>query len=171
MNQTKIISKILYYLCMILSAGYLLTVMYTVFCLLTNMGTTTVDNEKYLHINYPFTKTPFLILNNTSSYILFSFLLPITLYGIFFWLSAKVFRVFFQSKLFTIENIKTLKLFYVFNIFLPLPIAIFSNFFVEVEGIIWILVFTHFMLGIFALFLSGIFSQGLNLQNEQDLFI
>ena len=79
--------------------------------------------------------------------------------------------MFFQSKLFTTENIKTLKLFYVFNIFLPLPIAIFSNFFVEVEGIIWILAFTHFMLGIFALFLSGIFSQGLNLQNEQDLFI
>jgi hypothetical protein len=92
-------------------------------------------------------------------------------YGIFFWLSSKVFKVFFQTKLFTEENILHLKRFFSYNIFFPLPIVIMASFFVEVESIIWGLVFIHFMLGIFCFFLANIFKQGLYLQNEQDLFI
>ncbi|MDN5422246.1 MAG: DUF2975 domain-containing protein, partial [Chryseobacterium sp.] len=61
--------------------------------------------------------------------------------------------------------------FYLYNIFIPLPIVVVASFFVEVESIIWGLVFIHFMLGIFCLFLANIFKQGLHLQNEQDLFI
>lgn len=171
MAQTKIISKILYSICLVLSAGYLLTLMYSVFCLVTGYAVTPYDGNRYLHINYPFTERPFLNVDNDFGYIAFSFLLILAGYGIFFWLSAGVFRVFFQPKLFTRANIGQLKVFYIYNVFFPLPLAILASFFVEVEAMIWGLVFTHFMLGIFCLFLSNIFAQGVNLQNEQDLFI
>ncbi|MEY8760875.1 DUF2975 domain-containing protein [Chryseobacterium tongliaoense] len=171
MNQIKIISKILYYLCFVLSVGYLLTFVYSVFCLLTGFAVTPYKQNLYLHINYPFTEQPFLNIENNSPYIIFSFLTVLITYGIFFWLSAKVFKVFFQPKLFTEAHITQLKRFYMYNIFFPLPIVVLASFFVEVESIIWGLVFTHFMLGIFCLFLANIFSQGLHLQNEQDLFI
>ncbi|MFY7816426.1 MAG: DUF2975 domain-containing protein [Chryseobacterium taeanense] len=171
MNQSKSISKILYYLCILFSAGYLLTFIYSGVCLLTGFAVTPYKEDLYLHINYPFTEQPFLNIENNYPYILFSFLLVLLTYGIFFWLSAKVFNVFFQKKLFTEENILRLKRFYIYNIFFPLPIVIISSLFVEVESIIWGLVFIHFMLGIFCFFLANIFKQGLHLQNEQDLFI
>ncbi|MDN5476669.1 MAG: DUF2975 domain-containing protein [Chryseobacterium sp.] len=171
MNQTKIISRILYYLCIVLSAGYLITLVYSMVCLLTGFAITPYKDNMFLHINYPFTEQPFLNIERNCSYIIFSFLLVLISYGIFFWLSAKVFKVFFQSKLFTKENILQLKSFYLYNIFIPLPIVVVASFFVEVESIIWGLVFIHFMLGIFCLFLANIFKQGLHLQNEQDLFI
>ncbi|AZA51059.1 DUF2975 domain-containing protein [Chryseobacterium carnipullorum] len=171
MNQTKIISRILYYLCIVLSAGYLITLVYSMVCLLTGFAITPYKDNMFLHINYPFTEQPFLNIERNCSYIIFSFLLVLISYGIFFWLSAKVFKVFFQSKLFTKENILQLTRFYLYNIFIPLPIVIIASFFVEVESMIWGLVFIHFMLGIFCLFLANIFKQGLHLQNEQDLFI
>lgn len=171
MAQTKIISKILCGICLVLSSGYLLTLIYSVFCLVTGYAITPYDGNRYLHINYPFTGRAFLIVDNNFGYIIFSFLLILVSYGIFFLLSAGVFRVFFQPKLFTRENIGQLKVFYIYNIFFPLPLAVTAGFFVEVEAMIWGLVFTHFMLGIFCLFLANIFAQGVNLQNEQDLFI
>lgn len=175
MNQTKIISRILFYICTLLSAGYLITALYSLVCLATGFSIIPygkgASRDQYLHITYPFTETPFLNVDNNNQYIIFSFLLVLITYGIFFWLSARVFKVFFQPKLFTKEHIVQLKRFYLYNIFIPLPLAIISSFFVEVESIIWGLVFIHFMLGIFCLFLANIFKQGLHLQNEQDLFI
>ncbi|REC75699.1 DUF2975 domain-containing protein [Chryseobacterium rhizosphaerae] len=171
MNQTKIISRILFYICTLLSAGYLITFVYSVLCLVTGFSITPYKDGQYLHINYPFTEKPFLNIENNYPYIIFSFLAVLISYGIFFWLSAKVFKVFFQPKLFTKDHIQQLKRFYLYNIFIPLPLVIAASFFVEVESIIWGLVFIHFMLGIFCLFLANIFKQGLHLQNEQDLFI
>ncbi|KAB1229595.1 DUF2975 domain-containing protein [Chryseobacterium viscerum] len=171
MNQTKIISRILFYICSLLSAGYLITFVYSLFCLITGFSVTPYKEEKFLHINYPFTEQPFLNIENNYPYMIFSFMLVLITYGIFFWLSARVFKVFFQQKLFTQENIIQLKRFYLYNIFIPLPLVIIASFFVEVESMIWGLVFIHFMLGIFCLFLANIFKQGLHLQNEQDLFI
>lgn len=171
MNQTKVISKILFYICSVLSGGYLITVLYSLLCLATGFSVVPYKEGQYIHINYPFTEKPFLNIDNNYSYIIFSFLLVLISYGIFFWLSAKVFRVFFQPKLFTRENILQLKRFYLYNIFIPLPLVVVASFFVEVESMIWGLVFIHFMLGIFCLFLANIFKQGLHLQNEQDLFI
>lgn len=171
MNQTKIISKILYYICTVLSAGYLITLAYSVFCLAAGYGVTPYKNGEFLHINFPFTEQPFLNIEDNYPYIIFSFLTVLLSYGIFFWLSAIVFRVFFQEKLFTADHIRQLTIFYRYNIFIPLPLVIVASFFVEVESMIWGLVFIHFMLGIFCLFLANIFKQGLHLQNEQDLFI
>ncbi|MEN5308712.1 DUF2975 domain-containing protein [Chryseobacterium cucumeris] len=171
MNQTKIIARILFYICALLSAGYLVTFGYSLFCLMSGFAVTPYKEAQFLHINYPFTEQPFLNIENNYPYMIFSFMLVLITYGIFFWLSARVFKVFFQQKLFTQENIIQLKRFYLYNIFIPLPLVIIASFFVEVESMIWGLVFIHFMLGIFSLFLANIFKQGLHLQNEQDLFI
>ncbi len=171
MNQTKIISRILYYLCMLLSAGYVLIFLYSAVCLLTGFAVHSYDHNRYLQIGDPLAGHPWLTVENNPAYILLSFLTVLLAYGIFFALSAGVFRVFFQQKLFTQKNIAVLKKFYLYNIFFPLPAALVAARFVEVEHVIWGLVFIHFMLGIFCLFLANIFSQGLHLQNEQDLFI
>ncbi|MDR2235722.1 MAG: DUF2975 domain-containing protein [Chryseobacterium sp.] len=160
MNQTKIIAKILYYICFILSGGYLLTLVYSGLCLATGFSVSPYKDGKFLHINYPFTEQPFLNIENNYPYIVFSFLTVLISYGIFFWLSARVFKVFFQSTLFTKENITQLKRFYRYNIFIPLPLVVIASFFVEVESMIWGLVLIHFMLGIFCLFLANIFKQG-----------
>ncbi len=171
MNQTKIISRILYYICSVVSVGYFIITIYSVFCLATGFAVTPYGEGKYLHINFPFTEKPFMNIDDNYSYIIFSFFAVLLAYGIFFWVSALVFRVFFQEKLFTAGNIRLLTIFYRYNIFIPLPLVIVASFFVEVESVVWGLVFIHFMLGIFCLFLANIFKQGLHLQNEQDLFI
>ncbi|WP_142688632.1 DUF2975 domain-containing protein [Chitinophaga polysaccharea] len=171
MNHTKIISRTLFIVCCILAAGYFATTLYSAFCLLTNSGITSYEVNNYLHINYPFTRTPFINIENNTAYKIFSFLLPLLLYGFFFWLSAKVFRIFFQPRYFTSENIARLRYFYIANLFIPLPVTIVSAFFVEVIAAMWLLVFVHFMLGMFSLLLANIFRQGLNLQRDQDLFI
>ncbi len=171
MKQTKFISRSLHYLCYFLAIIYVGTFIYSLFCLITGYGITDYDQSIYLQINYPFTNRPFLNVDNNPSYITFSFLLPLLLYVIFFLLAARLFRVFFQQKLFTEGNIVELRRFYIYNIFAPLPIVIVASIFVPIEPAIWYLVFMHFILGIFSLFFANIFKQGLQLQNEQDLYI
>jgi len=171
MNSAKSIARILYYICLVLAIFYLATILYAVFCLLTRWGISPYGEGQYLHINYPFTNAPFLNIDNNPSYIIFSFLLPLSLYGVFFWLAANVFKVFFQSKLFTQQNIFNLRRFYMLNLIVPGIAAILASIFVPIESAIWVLVVVHGMLGIFTYFLAAIFKQGLNLQNEQDLII
>lgn len=83
MNQTRIISKILFYICCILSAGYLITFVYSILCLATDFSVVPYKDGQYLHINYPFTESPFLNIENNHPYIMFSFLLVLISYGIF----------------------------------------------------------------------------------------
>ena len=101
----------------------------------------------------------------------FSFLLPLTLYGFFFWLVSNLFSVFSKPKLFTVLNLQQLKRFYLFNWLVPFPAIIISSFFVETESALWLLAVVHGILGVFAWMVAAIFKQGLQLQNEQDLFI
>jgi hypothetical protein len=171
MNSAKSIAKILYYICLVLAIFYLTTILYAVLCLLTRFGISAYGEGQYLHINYPFTNNPFLNIDNNLPYIIFSFLLPLILYGVFFWLAANVFKVFFQTKLFTQQNIFNLRRFYMLNLIVPVIAAVLASVFVPVESAIWVLVVVHGILGIFTYFLAAIFKQGLNLQNEQDLII
>ncbi|WP_337044987.1 DUF2975 domain-containing protein [Emticicia sp. 17c] len=104
-------------------------------------------------------------------YIVFDFLSPLGLYGLFFLLSSNVFKVFFQPKLFSQWGVRQLQLFYVANLCLPALTIMLASIFSLVDDIAIILIVLHFILGVFAYFLSAIFKQGLKLQNEQDLFI
>lgn len=171
MNRVKIIARILNILCLVLAVFYLTTMAYSVFALITGNGTTPYGEDKYLHINFPFTDTPFLNVDNNLPYIICSFLAVLLFYGLFFLLTAKVFRIFYQPRLFTLPHIADLRRFYLFNLFVPGIATLLSLLFVPVESMIWGLILVHILLGIFAYFLAAIFKQGLQLQNEQDLFI
>lgn len=171
MQRTLTVSKILILIFRFLSVIYFLIMMYSAFCIITGLFTNHTENGKFLKINFPFTNSSFLNVENNWSYILFSFIVPIFLYSVFFYLTSNVFNVFLKEKLFTVENVKILKKFYFLNIFLPFPIAVVSMAFVEVIPLIWLLVLIHFIMGIFIFYLSEIFLQGVKLQNEQDLII
>lgn len=172
MNRAKFLCKVLSNIALITGALYGLTVIYSSLCLVTQWNITPYgQTQQYLHINYPFTNQAFLNIDNNTSYIFFSFLIPLVLYALFFLTASYVFKVFYQPKLFTHRNLRHLKRFYQLNVILPLPITIISSFFTEVEALIWLLVIVHFTLGVFTFLTSLIFQQGLKLQHEQDLFI
>jgi small-conductance mechanosensitive channel len=171
MQRVKLISKILFYITRLLSFLYLTGILYSIFCLLTGWSIIPYGDGKYLHILYPFTQQPFLNIDNNLPYILFEFIMPLLLYGLFFLLSSNVFKVFHQPKLFTAAAVQHLKNFYWANLTLPTAALFCAMAFAEVEGIAIALVFIHYILGIFVYFLSEIFKQGLKLQKEQDLFI
>ncbi|WP_424494149.1 DUF2975 domain-containing protein [Salinimicrobium sp. GXAS 041] len=122
-------------------------------------------------ITYPFTDVSFLILDSNAEYLIFSFLIPVFAYGLFFWLLSNVFKVFYQDKLFTIENVVHMRRFYLVNIFLPTVLTIFTSFFVQIDRELFLIIILHLVIGVFVFFMSEIFNQGLHLQNEQDLYI
>lgn len=169
MKKTKIISKVLFAVTRVLAWVYFITALYGTVGWLTEINTQT-DKVKKI-IEYPITDLPFLILDNNLTYLVFAFLLPMLSYTLFFWLLSNVFKVFFQEKLFTQFNIIQLKWFYLTNIILPVLLVIFSSFFIEIEKGIFMIISLHLFLGIFIFIFSEIFKQGLNLQNEQDLYI
>ncbi len=171
MVKTKFTAKIFSVISRLLAVAYIITAIYSVVCIATKWCLTPYGDGKYLHINFPFSPTPFLNIDNNANYILFSFLLPITLYGLFFWLTANLFLVFLKIKLFALTNLLQLKRFYLFNWLAPFPALIIGSFFVETESALWLLAVVHCVLGVFAWMVAAIFKQGLQLQNEQDLFI
>ncbi|WP_417291684.1 DUF2975 domain-containing protein [Corallibacter sp.] len=169
MQKSIIISKVLYYISRILGGLYLITGVYGLFSWVTN--THLLIKDKQTIITYPFTEASFLILDSNTTYLIFSFLIPVLGYGLFFWLLSNVFKVFYQDKLFTAENIVHLRRFYLVNIFLPTVLTIFTSFFMPIEHEMFLIIILHLVLGVFVFFMSEIFNQGLHLQNEQDLYI
>ena len=171
MQTAKLVSKLLFYFTRILATIYFGITLYSAICILINWSIGYYGEGKYFHIFYPFTEKTLMNVDNNVPYIIFEFLMPLTLYGLFFLLGSNVFKVFHQPKLFTWNGIKQLQYFYLANWILPIIAIILAEIFAEVESLAYALVLIHFILGIFIYFLSAIFKQGLNLQNEQDLFI
>jgi hypothetical protein len=145
--------------------------LYSLVCLATGWSTEPYGNGAYMHIHYPFTQVPFLNIDNNIPYIIFEFLLPLGLYGFFFWLTGNVFKAFCQPRLFTSFGVKQLRNFYLANFAIPLPALLLSSVFAETDGVAFALVVVHSILGIFVYFMAVIFMQGVKLQNEQELFI
>lgn len=125
MKRTKIISKFLFYLTRGLAWIYLLTAFYGGFSWFTKTNIKTEQNQTIIH--HPLTEKPFLILESDLTYVVFAFLIPVLGYVLFFWLLSNVFKVFYQQKLFTQDNIIHLKWFYLANVFLPLVLIIFYS--------------------------------------------
>lgn len=172
MKTVKIIAACLFYITRIVAILYLISIVYSAISLLTESNFITRENGKYFSICFPFTEIHFLNGENNWAYKIFNFLIPIGFYGLFFWLLSNIFKVFKQPKLFTQNGVNQLKWFYIVNILMPsITILLASIFAGEIEeGLEWVAVI-HFFLGVFAYFLAAIFKQGLQLQNEQDLFI
>jgi hypothetical protein len=171
MNSAKLISRILFYLTRFLSVAYFGMSLLSFIALSSGWGLGYKENGKYFQVYYPFTSTPFLNGDYNTTYIIFYFLLPITLYGLFFLLVSNVFKVFFQPKLFTHYGIKHLRRFYLANLIIPGLSLLLISIFAEVEDSMVILVALHCILGVFAFLLAAIFRQGVTLQKEQDLII
>ena len=171
MKNVKIISTVLFYITRFAAILYLATTFYSLVSLLTEWSLIVKEDGNFA-VCFPFTETPFLVGENNWAYKIFNFLIPIGFYGIFFLLLSNVFTAFKQPKLFTQYGVNQLKWFYLANIFMPsLTILLASIFAGEIEeGLEWVAII-HFFLGVFAYFLAAIFKQGLQLQNEQDLFI
>ncbi|TDO69933.1 DUF2975 family protein [Flavobacterium chryseum] len=171
MKTTYIVSKILFYVTRFLAIVYFTLALYSLLTLLTGWSLNFKDNGKYFQICYPFTDHPLMLGDYNLPYIIFDFLSPLSLYGLFFLLISNVFKIFFQPKLFTQNGINHLRRFYLTNLILPSVVIFLASFFVSLDNEVSIFIVLHFMLGVFAYFLAAIFKQGLNLQNEQDLFI
>lgn len=171
MKTTHILSRILFYFTRFLAIVYFFLAAYSVFTFMTGLFLTFKDNGKYFQVCYPFTSHPLMLGNYNIAYILFDFLAPLSLYGLFFLLSSNVFKVFYQPKLFTANGIFHLRSFYLSNLLIPSMVLFVAFFFVPLDNEVWLFIILHGMLGVFAYFLAAIFKQGLNLQNEQDLFI
>lgn len=171
MKTTYIVSKILFYVTRFLAIVYFALALYSILTLITGWSLTFKDNGKYFQVCYPFTNHPLMLGDYNLPYIIFDFLSPLSLYGLFFLLISNVFKIFFQPKLFTQNGINHLRRFYLTNLILPSVVIFLASFFVSLDNEVSIFIVLHFMLGVFAYFLAAIFKQGLNLQNEQDLFI
>lgn len=171
MNSVKIVSRILFYITRVLSIAYFAMAALSVFALSTGLGLGFREDRKYFSVFYPFTTAPFLNGDYNLPYIVFYFLLPISLYGLFFLLVSNVFKVFFQPRLFTEYGIGRLKGFYLANLIIPGATILLTSIFTEVDNASIVFVALHFILGVFAFFLAAIFKQGVHLQNQQDLII
>lgn len=81
MKKTRTISKTLYLLTRILTWIYLVTTVYAVISWVGEINIQIDENRKI--IEYPLTDVSFLILDNTLSYFIFAFLLPMLSYTLF----------------------------------------------------------------------------------------
>jgi Protein of unknown function (DUF2975) len=171
MKSTRLLSKVLFYVTRLLSVIYFGMSALSLIALTTGWSLKIKDEGKHFQVCFPFTQNPFLLGDNNLPYMIFDFLLPIGLYGLFFLLVSNVFKVFFQPKLFTEYGVKHLKRFYLANLILPISTIILSTFFVETDDAAFVLIVLHAILGVFAFLLAAIFKQGVQLQTEQDLII
>lgn len=170
-KKSKSIARIVYFISRVLALIYFFVLGYSLLCLITGVQMKISDNGQIASILYPFSENPIFHLENHKAYLILGFVLPLFLYAFFFLATSNVFKIFTLDRLFTKENIKYLRLFYAINLFLPLPITILCSFFIEIPNGLWMLSLVHFILGVFIYFLAEIFTQGIGLQDEQDLYI
>jgi len=171
MKLVRYISTVAFYLTRLIAAGYILTALYIILCVVFNLPTLQHLTDNRFAICYPFTSEHFLLgAEYTAAYIA-EMVLLIFLYGVFFALLSNVFKSFRPQKIFTIQGIRHLQWFYLINLLLfPLVFLILGIY--SIEDYPYVAMITaHCIMGIFALFIAAIFEQGVNLQNDQDLII
>lgn len=171
MKLVKITASVFYYLVRVIAIGYLVTAFYTlIICTLKGPFFEKLENNRFA-INFPFTSKHFLLGSEFTIKYVAEMVFGIALYGVFFYLLSGVFNAFKQKRLFTHFGIKNLKRFYIFNLLVyPVFTIIWSAISVE-DFPFFGMVVAHLIMGIFIFFINAIFEQGVQLQDEQDLFI
>lgn len=169
MKEVKNTAKNLFYISRFCVFVYAFLTIYSVISLLT--GWSLRFEGDYFNIQFPLTKQTILIGEYNLAYIFLDYLMVFVLYGIFFWLLGNILKVFMQPKLFTQKNIKQLKYFYISNLFVPSVATVIAYTFSTIDRDVVLLIILHFIIGIFSYFLAQIFKRGVDLQNEQDLYI
>lgn len=171
MKVVRIIASFLYVVTKIVAFFYLLVAIYALInCVFEGPFFEIMEKNRYA-INFPFTKQHFLLGSEYTVAYVSEMVLGLALYGLFFLVLSSVFKTFKQERLFTVDGLKNLKHFYQFNlIFYPISAIIWSLFSVE-DFPFFAMIVAHAIMGIFIFFMAAIFQQGVNLQNEQDLYI
>ena len=171
MKLTRIIATIGFYLSRFISIIYFATALHLLASIIFRLPTLKLLPSNVFIILYPFSAKTFLIGSDFSAGYIAEMVLIILFYGLFFLLLSNVFKTFRQKKLFTVQGIKNLKLFYITNLFVC-PLLFLTLSFNSMEDYPYIAMgAAQVIMGIFALFISAIFEQGVNLQKDQDLFI
>lgn len=171
MKTTRLIASILLYFFRILSIAYLLTALHILVSTLFRLSTLKLLENNRFAITYPFSNKVFLLGSEFTKQYITEMIFIIGFYGLFFYLLSHVFYTFKQHKLFTVNGVKNLKYFHIFNLYIAPAILLILEI-ISLEDLPYIgMIIAHFIIGIFAFFIESIFRQGLNLQNEQDLFI
>lgn len=173
MKKVRLIANIFFYISRGLSVLYFVTAAYATFVLVIAINGVPAwlplrILDDGFQINYPFTNSPFLLGENTTSFKLI--LLLVTWgYGLFLWLLSSVFNAFRQPKIFIPAGVRRLSGFYIANLTIPvLILVIFVIAGIDIQDML-IITCLHLVIGIFAFFMAAIFKQGLLLQEEQDL--
>lgn len=174
MHTARSIAGVLYFLSRIAAWLFIAILAYTVTVLL--LSTTglvhslpiTITKAGSFTIFYPFTKTPFLLGDYTTDYIV-SNLSLLGFYTLFIWFLGDVFHAFKQPKLFTPRGVMQLSRFYITNLSLPVLFLVLVGLFGQALSDMLRISFLHIVIGVFAYFMASIFRQGLVLQEEQDL--
>lgn len=172
MKQARPLATILFYFTRILALPYLATAVYSIITFAFNtsaLHVTEDGNVKRFVIDYPFTNVRFLLGDEYSVFYITEMIAFIGLYGIFFWTLGNIFKTFRQEKIFTAEAVRRLKTFYLLNFLVPLFFLIVHVIIGYEVATVLTLSLLHATLGVFAYYMAVIFSQGLKLQDEQDL--
>lgn len=171
MKSVQPIASLMLILSRILSVVYFLLAFITGIAILLKPSFLRLDPDgRNFNVLYPLTHVTMVRGENSSFYIT-EMILIMVLYGFFFWLLGNVFSIFRKNRLFTLENIRHLELFYKGNFLVPflfLAYHIVIRYELETTAFLAVL---HAVLGTFTYFMTAIFKQGLHLQKEQDLFI
>ena len=171
MTSVRILARILFYLSRVLCFLYFGMALFSLIAFTCGWGLNVVDEGQHFQVYLPFTHTPMLLGDYNTTYIVFYFLVPLIFYGLFFLLLGNVFRVFYQPRLFTAKAVRHLQVFYLGNFIVPLLVMLSTALFATLDEMHIVLTALHYVVGIFAYFLAAIFRQGVQLQNEQDLYI
>lgn len=171
MKFAKPLAKVLVWIARFFAILYLASAFYALITVIFQTPSfVTEENGKYFLIRFPFSEAGFLRGENYARYI-FEMISCIGLYGLFLWLLSNFFDSFRQPRLFTASSVRRLKTLYLCNFIIP-PFYLIIHIATGDElSLLIILTGLHAVLGIFAYFMSVIFRQGLNLQQEQDLII
>jgi hypothetical protein len=174
MKLVQLSSTVMFYFVRLLAVLYLLTGFYTALALLLHRlgmagGLISIEGNRFV-IFYPAGSSAFLMGDYTFEY-LSGALGVIFVYGTFFWLLGDVLSAFRQSKLFTHTAVRQLTRFYVLNLIGPPVVFLLMLLFSVNETAALVILFLHFIIGIFSFFMAAIFKQGLSLQEQQDFTI
>lgn len=171
MKQVQIVAKALQVITFLLGLIYSAGALWSLIALAGNTHLSLHDQGSIFKVHFPFIEKPILLGEYNVPYIVFDFIGPLALYGLFFFLAARVFKVFAKEPLFTKQGVDSLSWFYRGNLFVPFVFLLIGSFYVPIEEEGIVLTMVHFLLGIFAYFLAAIFKRGVQLQHEQDLII
>lgn len=171
MKLVRVIASFLFVIVRITAVFYLITAIYALInCVFAGPFFEIMEKNRFA-INFPFSSRHFLLGSEYTVAYVAEMVLGLLLYGLFFWVLGSVFKTFKQERLFTNAGLKNLKQFYRFNLVLyPVVIVIWSLFSIE-DFPFFAMIVAHAIMGVFIFFMAAIFQQGVNLQNEQDLYI